>query len=398
MSKYFSVANMTAGFVATMVGFTSSVVLIFQAASSAGATQAQISSWILALGIGIAINCIVLSLRYRMPILIGWSTPGAALLVSSLPGVNLSEAIGAFVFAALLTLLSGLTGLFEKALNYIPRALTSAMLAGILIPFGINIFASMQHQLPLVLSMLIMYLVGKQLFPRYVVLMVLVLGLSIAKAEGLFHLHDFKLLFSTPIFITPTFSLTHLFSIGLPLFLVTMTSQNVPGTAVLMACGYKPPISPIISCLGITSLFLAPFGCYSINLAAITAAICTGEEADINPNNRYKASIFAGLCWILVGLFGATVVALFFAFPQELVLSIAGLALLSTIGNSLKEALADEAQRESSVITILVCASGISLFGIGAAFWGLIMGVLSLFILNGVKELKAKGIHSTRIT
>lgn len=396
MSKYFSVANMTAGFVGTMIGFTSSVVLIFQAASSAGATQAQISSWILALGIGIAINCIVLSLRYRMPILIGWSTPGAALLVSSLPGVSLSEAIGAFIFAALLTLLSGVTGLFEKVLNYIPRGLTSAMLAGILIPFGMNIFDSMQHQLPLVLSMLIMYLIGKQLFPRYVVLVVLISGVFIAKAEGLFHIHDFQLLFSTPVFITPTFSLTHLFSIGLPLFLVTMTSQNVPGTAVLKASGYKPPISPIISWLGFTTLFLAPFGCYAINLAAITAAICTGEEADTNPNNRYKASIFAGLCWILVGLFGATVVALFFAFPKELVLSVAGLALLSTIGNSLKAALEDETQRESAVITILVCASGISIFGIGAAFWGLIMGVLSLFVINGLKGLKTKRARSAR--
>ena len=386
MSKSFSVPNMAAGFVGTMVGFTSSVALIFQAASSAGASQAEMSSWLLALGIGIAASCIGLSLRYRMPILIGWSTPGAALLVSSLPGVSLSEAIGSFIFAALLTVFAGISGIFEKMLNYIPKGLTSAMLAGILFPFGMNIFVSMQHQLPLVLSMLIIYLIGKQCFPRYVIIVLFCLSVFLAKVEGLLHIGNVQILFSKPIFINPSFSLTTIASIGLPLFLVTMTSQNVPGIAVLRAKGYNPPISPVISWIGFITLLLAPFGCYAINLAAITAAICTGEEADINPKTRFKASVFAGLCWILIGLFAATVVSLFFAFPKELVSSLAGLALLSTIVNSLKTALENDEEREPAVITILVCASGVSLFGIGAAFWGLIIGLFSLLLFNGFKR------------
>ena len=212
------------------------------------------------------------------------------------------------------------------------------------------------------------------------------MGILIAEFQGLFHLDDFHITLATPIFTFPVFSLSILISIGIPLFLVTMTSQNIPGVAVLNASGFKPPISPIISWTGITNLILAPFGSYSISLAALTAAICTSKESDINPKNRYKSTIFAGICWLLIGLFGATIVTLFFAFPSELILAIAGLAMLSTIGNSLKVALEEESQREPAMITILVSASGITLLGIGAAFWGLIAGVLASVVLNWRKR------------
>lgn len=382
MYRYFSLSNMTAGFVGMMVGFTSSIALVFQAATTAGATEAEISSWLLALGLSIAITCITLSYRYRMPILTGWSTPGAALLITCLSGATMPEAIGAFIFAAILTIIAGVTGLFERLMAYIPRALASAMLAGILINFGINLFTSMQQQFVMVFTMFIAYLIGKRFMPRFVIPVVLLLGLAIAKMEGLLHLSDAHLALSYPLFTMPVFTLSSLISIGLPLFIVTMTSQNLPGTAVLKAHGYEPPISPIISWIGLVTLIFAPFGCYSINLAAITAAICTSKEADNDPANRYKATIFAGICWIAFGLFGATIVALFSAFPHEVIMSIAGLALLSTIGNSLNVALEEERQREAALITILVSASGVSLLGIGAAFWGLAAGILTLFIFN----------------
>ena len=386
MFKYFSFANMTAGFVAVMVGFTSSAVLVFQAATTAGASPAEISSWLFALGISMAATCIGLSLYHRVPILTGWSTPGAALLVTSLTGVTMPEAIGAFLFAAFLTILTGVTGLFEKAMEHIPRSLASAMLAGILLHFGMNSFVAMSHQFLLISAMLMTYFLGKRIFPRYVILIFLIIGVCVAKMEGLFHLEQVHLAIATPLFTSPVFSFSTLIGIGIPLFIVTMTSQNIPGVAVMHASGFHPPISSVISWTGLTNFLLAPFGSYSISLAAITAAICTSKEADNNAANRYKSTVFAGICWLFIGVFGATIVTLFFAFPKELVIAIAGIALLSTIGNSLKTALEEEKQREPALITILVSASGISLLGIGAAFWGLIAGVLSSIILNWHKK------------
>ena len=188
-----------------------------------------------------------------------------------------------------------------------------------------------------------------------------------------------------------------LISVGIPLFIVTMTSQNVPGIAILNASGFNPPISPLITWIGIATLIFAPFGCYSISLTAMTAAICSGEEADDHPGNRYKATIIGGLCWLLIGTFGATVVTLFFAFPKELTLAVAGLAVFSTIGSSFKAALEDEHEREPAVITILISASGLSLFGVGAAFWGLIAGVVASLLLNWKKRVAPAAVTSISI-
>ena len=389
MLNSFSLSNLTAGFIAVMVGFTSSAVIIFQAATAAGANPAGVSSWLLALGVGMGLSSIGLSLYYRVPILTAWSTPGAALLATSLSGVSMPEAVGAFVFAALLSVIFGITGWFEKLMARIPRSLTSAMLAGILLQFGMNLFIAMQHQFVLTIAMFISYLLGRHFFPRYVIIFALLLGIFIVGYEGLFDLKQLHVAFSTPMFTQPVFSWSVLLSIGIPLFIVTMTSQNIPGVAVLHASGYNPPISPLISWTGLTTLILAPFGGYAFNLAAITAAICMGKDADDNPANRYRAAVWAGFFYLLTGLFGATVVALFSAFPKELVLAVAGLALLSTIGSSLKVALDNEAEREAAVITFLLTASGISLFGIGAAFWGLLAGVLGLIINSTI--LSARG-------
>ena len=397
MFNYFSFSNIAAGFVAVLVGFTSSAVIVFQAATTAGASPAEISSWLFALGFSLAITCIGFSLYYRTPILTGWSTPGAALLVTSLAGVSMPEAIGAFVFAAVLTIISGMTGLFERLMVHIPRSLTSAMLAGILIHFGMNVFVAMQDQFPLVCTMLMTYLVGKRFFPRYVIIAVLAAGIFAAMLGGLFHLENFHFALSSPTWIQPEFSMAALISVGIPLFIVTMTSQNVPGIAILNASGFNPPISPLITWIGIATLIFAPFGCYSISLTAMTAAICSGEEADDHPGNRYKATIIGGLCWLLIGTFGATVVTLFFAFPKELTLAVAGLAVFSTIGSSFKAALEDEHEREPAVITILISASGLSLFGVGAAFWGLIAGVVASLLLNWKKRVAPAAVTSISI-
>src|SRR6185437_12926798 len=362
MRKLFYLPNIIAGLVAVIVGFTSSVAIIFQAAAAAGATPAEISSWLLALGMGMGVTSIGLSLYYRIPILIAWSTPGAALLVTSLSGIPMQEIIGGFIFSAALITLSGITGIFEKVMVYIPKSLASAMLAGILLHFGMNVFIAMQNQFLLGFSMFTAYLVGKRIFPRYVILLVLLLGILIAQTKGLF--------------------LSQHISIGIPLFIVTMTSQNIPGIAIMHAAGYKPRISSTISWTGVTNLLLAPFGGYAFNLAAITAAICLGDEADHNPATRYRAAVYAGIFYVITGLFAATVVAIFLALPKELVLIIAGLALFGTIGLSLRAAVENDAHREPALITLLVSASGVSLFGIGSAFWGLVAGVLSFMLLT----------------
>jgi benzoate membrane transport protein len=375
-------STFVAGFITVLVGYTSSAVIIFRAAETVGATPAQLSSWMGALGIGMGVTCIGLSLRYRAPVVTAWSTPGAALLVTSLAGIPMDQAIGAFLFSAALITLCGVTGLFERVLNRIPLSITAAMLAGILTRFGMDVFVAMQSQRVLVLAMLVAYLAGKRLWPRYAVVLVLVLGTLLAWSQGLLRFDVLSLQLATPVFTAPAFSWSALIGIGIPLFVVTMASQNVPGVAAIRASGYDTPISPLITWTGLTTLVLAPFGGYAFNLAAITAAICMGKEAHEDPAKRYMASVFAGGFYLLTGVFGATVGALFAAFPRELVLAVAGMALFGTIGNSLALALKDEQQREPALITFLVTASGMTLFGIGAAFWGLVAGASALAALT----------------
>ncbi|MGL6070655.1 benzoate/H(+) symporter BenE family transporter, partial [Craterilacuibacter sp.] len=347
---------LAAGFVTVLVGYTSSAAIVFEAARSAGANPAEISSWLLALGLAMGISCIGLSLHYKVPVVTAWSTPGAALLVTSLSGVSLPEAIGAFVFSAALILLSGISGLFERAISRIPLPMASAMLAGILVKFGINVFSSMQANLALVLPMFAAYLVLKRLLPRYAVLGVLLLGVALAAAQGQLRLHGLALQLATPIWITPVFSPAVLLGVGLPLFVVTMASQNVPGVATLRTHGYLLPVSPLITSTGAINLVLAPFGCFALNLAAITAALCMNSDAHADPKRRYLASVAAGGFYLLLGLFGATVAALLAAFPQALVMSIAGIALFGTIAGGLTTAMRDDAMREPALITFLITA------------------------------------------
>ena len=380
--KDFSLSAIAAGFVTVLVGFASSAVIVFQAAQSLGASPEEISSWMWALGLGMGLTCIGLSLRYRMPVVTAWSTPGAAMLIGSVAGLPLSDAIGAFLMSALLIAASGFSGFFERMISRIPVSLASGMLAGVLLRFGIDAFAAMKTQLGMVLTMFAVYLLARRLLPRYAVILTLLVGIAFAAGLGLLRVDGLSLQLAKPVFTTPTFSLAAIVGIALPLFIVTMASQNVPGVAVIRASGYAIPISPVVGWTGLVNLLLAPFGAFALNLAAITAAICMGREAHEDAARRYVAAIAAGVFYVVVGLFGATVAALFAAFPKELILAIAGIALLGTIGYSLAAALRDEAEREPALVTFLVTASGLSLAGIGSAFWGLLAGVVTLLVLR----------------
>jgi benzoate membrane transport protein len=380
--KDLSLSAIAAGFVTVLVGFASSAVIVFQAAQSLGASPEEISSWMWALGLGMGLTCIGLSLRYRMPVVTAWSTPGAAMLISSAAGLPLSDAIGAFLLSALLIAVCGFSGFFERMISRIPVSLASGMLAGVLLRFGIDAFAAMKTQLGMVLTMFAVYLLARRLLPRYAVILTLLVGIAFAAGLGLLHVEGLTLQLAKPIFTMPTFSFAAIIGIALPLFIVTMASQNVPGVAVIRASGYPIPISPVVGWTGVTNLLLAPFGAFALNLAAITAAICMGREAHEDASRRYVAAVAAGVFYVIVGLFGATVAALFAAFPKELILAIAGIALLGTIGNSLAAALREEADREPALVTFLVTASGLSLAGIGSAFWGLVAGVVTLLVLR----------------
>ncbi|MFA7668628.1 MAG: benzoate/H(+) symporter BenE family transporter [Burkholderiaceae bacterium] len=375
-SAIFALPHVAAGFVAVLVGYSSSVAIIFQAATAAGATAAELASWMWALGIGMGASCIGLSLYFRTPILTAWSTPGAALLVTGLGGLNMAQSIGVFLAASFLITLAGASGGFQRLMSIVPRHLASAMLAGILVRFGMDAFVSMQTQPLLIAVMLAAWLAAQLITPRYTVPIALVAGIACAALMGLLRLETLNWAPAMPVFMAPQFSWQAFIGVAVPLFIVTMTSQNVPGLAVLRANGYSTPASPLIGWTGFTGLVLGPFGGFSFNLAAITAAICMSRDADPDPGRRYMAAVWAGVFYLITGIFGATVVSLFTAFPVELVAAIAGLALLGTIASSLSGALADEYGRDAAIVTFLCTASGLSLFGIGSAFWGLVLGLL----------------------
>ena len=377
-----SASAVVAGFVTVLVGFASAAAIVFQAAGAVGASAAQVGSWMLALGLGMGLTGIGLSLRYRAPVVIAWSTPGAALLVTSSAGLSIEEATAAFLLSAALVTLVGFSGWFERAMDRIPVPIASGMLAGVLLRFGLGLFTAMSTELALALGMFLAYLFARRLAPRYAVIAALLVGVAVALVQGLLHLDAVHVGLARPIWVTPHFTARSIIGVGLPLFVVTMASQNVPGVAVLRASGYAVPVSPVIGWTGLVNLLVAPFGGFTVNLAAITAAICMGREAHEDPRRRYVAAVFAGLFYVIIGIFGATVVALLLAFPPELVAAIAGLALLATIGNGLALAMGQENQREAALVTFLVTASGVALAGIGSAFWGLVAGVATLGILR----------------
>lgn len=373
-----SLSSFTAGFVAVLVGFTSSVVIVFQAAQAFGATPEVIASWMWALGIGMGLTSALPSLWLRKPVMVAWSTPGAAVLATAGLGFSMNEAVGAFIVCALLITLAGVTGWFERVMNRIPMAIASALLAGVLARFGLAAFQAAQTALPLVLLMLGTYLLGRRAVPRYAVPLTLLVAIVFCALRGELAWSAVHFSLATPVFTMPAFSWQAAVSVALPLFVVTMASQNLPGVAAIRAAGYDMPISQLITMTGVATLVLAPFGGYALNLSAITAAICMGREAHEDPARRYTAAVSCGAIYVLIGLFGAAVTGLLTAFPKELVAAIAGLALLGTIGGGLAAAMREEPHREAALITFLVTLSGVTIAGIGSAFWGVVAGALAL--------------------
>ncbi len=372
-----------AGLVSVIVNYGGTFILVFQAAQMAGLSPELTASWVWSISIGVGVTGILLSWFSREPIITAWSTPAAAFLVTALATTSYAEAVGAYLICAAAFVVLGLSGWFERIIRLIPPGVAAGLLAGILLQFGIKAFAGLSID-PLLAGLLIVtYVVLKRFTARYAVVGILVLGLVFLLIQDRVNLTGLELKLAAPVFTLPVFSLNALLSVALPLFLITLTGQYMPGMLVLRGDGFKTSANPIVTVTGLGSLLMAPFGSHAFNIAAITAAICTGREAHENPDKRWIAGIAAGLFYILVGVFGVTLAAVFMAFPATFITTLAGLALLGTIGGSLASAMADARTREASLITFLAAAANISMFGIGGAFWGLLMGLLAYAVLNG---------------
>jgi benzoate membrane transport protein len=381
MRELFAPSAIVAGLIAVIVSFAGPSLIMFQAATAAHLSAGELSSWIWAVSIGSGVSAIVLSVWARAPVITAWSTPGAALLVTALPNYSYPEAIGAFVVAALAIALIGLSGLFDAIMARIPKSIAAAMLAGILFRFGAQVFTSFATAPVLVGVMFAAYLALRRALPRWAIAIVLVLGIVLSAAGGTLHLDQVRLELAQPVWTTPAFSLPAILGLGLPLALVTLTGQFVPGVAVLRAFGYGTRSGPVVWGTSLLAMILAPFGAHGINLAAITAAICSGPEAHPDPGKRWIAGVALGVFYLAVGVFGATLAALFAALPPELVATVAGLALLGAIMSGLAGAMSVECEREPALLTFLVTASGASFLGVGSAFWGLVVGVAASVIL-----------------
>jgi len=390
--KDLSWSTFTAGFVAVLVGFTSSIAIVFQAAQAFGATQEMLASWVWAISIGMGLTTAIPSLMLRKPVMVAWSTPGAAVLASAglAGGFSMGQAVGAFMASAALIVLIGASGWFEALTKRIPLSIASALLAGVLARFGIAGFAAAQTALPLVLLMLLTYLLGRRFMPLYAVPLTLLFAILFVAGQGGFSHVVVPTGLTWPVYVAPEFSWSAMVSLALPLFVVTMASQNMPGVAAIKACGFGDeraiggdaglPISRILTMTGVATLVFAPFGAFSLNLSAITAAMCMGPQSHPDKARRYTAAVCCGMIYIALGLFGATIMAMLSAFPQALVVAIAGLALMATIGNALASALHKESDREAAMVTFLISLSGVVMGAVGSAFWGLLAGSLALAV------------------
>lgn len=376
-----SLSAVVAGMIATFISYAGPLVIIFHAAQNASLSPEILSSWVWAISIGSGVLGAVLSLRWRVPVVIAWSIPGSALLVTALPHTGLNQAIGAYLVANLILLLIGLSGAFDRIIARLPGSIAAGMQAGILFSFGIEVFRALPVQPMLVLSMFITYIVMRRAWPRYAVAAVLLVGGAITLLGG--HLRSEALVFAlaTPQWITLEFNLAAILNLSLPLVLVALTGQFMPGMAVLRNAGFNTPASPIISASALGGMLLAPFGCHGLNLAAVTASLCAGKEAHENPKRRYIAALSGSATYLVFGIAGATLVSLFAAFPAALIAALAGLALYGAISDALVRSLAEPKERDAGLFTFLVTASGVSFLGMSAAFWGLMFGVLTHFLI-----------------
>ena len=378
----FSIPAVFAGFITFLIGISVSAVLVIQAAQLLGATPEQITSWFWALGLGIGLSGLILSWKFKYPVATSWSTAGLALILATASGYTLYEAIGAFLVCGLLTATLGFLGIFEKVLAYIPQSLTSAMLAGVLLKFGIALFASMQNDWQFILSLLAIYIISKRLWARYCIVITVIAGILICPLFMEFHTPVLHWSLAKPVWMTPEFTWSALFGLALPLFVINMASQYLPGIAMIKSYGYQPHVNQLIGWTGLTQAILAPFGCYTVNIAAISAAVSLDDQVHPDPSKRYIAGISCGFFYILMGLFAATLTSLLMSFPHLFIVALAGIALFGTISHNIAIAFYEVKDREAALLTFLFSASSVQFFGIGSAFWGLLFGFAVSFILN----------------
>ncbi len=370
-------------FVAAIVGFGGTLALIIAAADAVGATRDQTASWVTAICLAMAFETVWLSWKTRMPVITAWSTPGAALIAAS-SGFAMGDAIGAFIVTALLLIATGLFRPLTRLIARIPASVASGMLAEIVVIFTINAVKTVPAEPVLILPLIAAFFVIRLFNPALSVLAVLVGGGVLAFAMG--HVSGLPAPeLSTLTLTAPTFSLAGIFGLALPLYLVTMASQNLSGLAVLKGAGYDPEAGPIITVTGLFSLITAPFGASTTNLAAISAAICTGPDVHPDRAERWKTGPFYALAYLVFAAFGASLVAIFAVLPQSLIVLVAGLALMAALANALAIALKDESERMAATTAFAVTASGLTLFGVGSAFWGLLAG-LAVLTLDFIKK------------
>ena len=382
----FSIPAVFAGFITFLVGISVSSVLVIQSAQLLGASTAQITSWFWALGLGIGLSGLILSWKFKYPVATSWSTAGLALILATANGYSLYEAIGAFLVCGLLTAILGFSGIFQKVLTHIPQSLTSAMLAGVLLKFGIALFASMQNDWEFILSLLAVYILSKRLSPRYSIVITVIAGVVLCPLFLQFHASTIQLSLAQPVWMAPEFSWSAIFGLALPLFVINMASQYLPGLAMIKSYGYQPNVNQLIGWTGVAQTIFAPFGCFSANIAAISAAISLDDQAHPDSKKRYIAGMSCGFFYILMGLFAATLTSILMSFPGVFMTALAGIALLGTIGHNVAIAFQDVSEREAALMTFLFSASGIQFLGIGSAFWGLLFGFVVSIILKFRKQ------------
>ena len=372
----FSIPAAFAGFITFLVGISVSAVLVIQSAQMLGANTAEITSWFWALGLGIGLSGLILSWKFKYPVATSWSTAGLALILATANGYSMNAALGAFLVCGLLTAILGFLGIFEKILRYIPQSLTSAMLAGVLLKFGIELFVSLQNEWAFVLGLLAAYVISKRLLPRYSIVITVIIGIMLCPLLLGFQLPALNLELAQPVWVTPEFSISAILGLALPLFVINMASQYLPGLAMIKSYGYQPHVNQLIGWTGTAQTLLAPFGCFSVNIAAISAAISLDDQAHPDEKKRYIAGMTCGFFYILMGLFAATLVSFLTAFPLIFITALAGIALLGTIGHNIVIAFQEASERDAALLTFLFSASGVQFFGIGSAFWGLVFGLV----------------------
>lgn len=377
-----SVTAVAAGFLAVMVSYAGPLAIFFQAGAAAEISQEMMTSWVWAISLGAAISGIVLSIWLKAPVVTAWSAPGTALLVSLFPELSLNEAVGAYITAAVIIFIIGISGTFDKFVQAIPKGVAAGMMAGILFQFGIGAFTAIESTPALAIGMLVAYVVFRRFVPKYTLVLLLVVGVILAIALEGASLAGVGLSMAVPQFIIPEWNIASTLSLAIPLVLVSLTGQFLPGMAILQGAGYRVHAKPVIAVSSIVSLPMAFFGGITTVVAAITAAICTGKDAHEDPERRYVAGVFNGVFYLIGGLFAGTIVALFTSLPAAFVAVLAGLALLGAIANNLYSALEDSSHREASLVTFIVTASGLSLFGLSSAFWGVVIGYGCYLVLN----------------